>query len=176
MEWRHVVGYESIYEISSEGKVRTVVGKTTHSTRHGVRMWKQIELKDRTPNGRNCRVALWKNKESKDFLVHRIVAKSFLTEIEGKNCVNHKDGNPKNNFVSNLEWCNHKENSNHAFDNGLMKASKKTTLINTDSGEASEFRSLSKASEYLGRNNGYIHGLLKKGVTSYGVYNIIVNE
>lgn len=56
---------------------------------------------------------------NKNESLHRIMAKCFLPKIDGKNCVNHIDGNKKNNELSNLEWCNHKENSRHAWNNGL---------------------------------------------------------
>ena len=57
--------------------------------------WKQRYLKDKTPNGRDVRVTLWKNGKRKRFLVHRLVAFAFIPMIEGKNCINHIDGNPK---------------------------------------------------------------------------------
>lgn len=39
--------------------------------------------------------------------------------MKDKNCINHIDGNPKNNNVENLEWCNHLENNMHALETGL---------------------------------------------------------
>lgn len=51
-------------------------------------------------------------------LIHRLVAQSFLSRIPGKNLVNHKDCDKKNNIVTNLEWVNPKENSDHARRNG----------------------------------------------------------
>lgn len=55
----------------------------------------------------------------KTFMVHRLVAKAFLPKVEGKNFINHKDGNKLNNHVDNLEWCTIKENNQHARDTGL---------------------------------------------------------
>lgn len=53
-------------------------------------------------------------------LVHRLVASAFIGNIEGLT-INHKDGNPTNNHVSNLEIVTMKENIHHAWDTGLSK-------------------------------------------------------
>ncbi|MFY0484933.1 NUMOD4 domain-containing protein [Staphylococcus haemolyticus] len=162
--WKDVVGYEGIYEVSSLGKVRTHKDKTTYTKRHGVRRWKQRFLKNRTPNGRDVRVTLWKNGKPKDFLVHRLVGFAFIPTIKGKECINHIDGNPKNNCVENLEWCNHSENNNHAFETGLMSTNMNVKLIN-EIGIEYEFISMNRASEFLGRSNGYISRNLKNDNT-----------
>ncbi len=62
----------------------------------------------------------FKKLERKNFLVHRLVAITYLPNPENKPFLNHKDGNKTNNSVSNLEWCTNAENVSHAYINGLM--------------------------------------------------------
>lgn len=170
--WKDVPEYEGIYEVSDQGRVRTKLGKTTYTKRHGVRKWKQRYLKNKTPKGREVRVSLWKDGKEKTWLVHRLVALAFIPKVDGKEYINHIDGNPKNNKVENLEWCNHTENNNHAFDNGLNK-SNQILLVDKKSGAPHLFRSFSKASEFLGKNTGYLSNLKKRGkfeLENYYIY------
>ena len=93
---------------------------------------------ERFPNGKRLskqidklgyeRVCLMKDKQLKHILVHRLVGETFIPnkttfksmpdenrdEIDlDKLEINHKDENKLNNYVSNLEWCTHKYNSNY---------------------------------------------------------------
>ena len=160
--WRDVEGYEGMYEVSDDGQVRTHKDKVTYTKMHGVRRWKQRVLKEKNPNGRDVRVDLWKDGKPKSFLVHRLVAYAFIPEVEGKTSINHKDGNPRNNNVENLEWCNHLENNRHAFANGLMYTIK-VDIINKETRERMRFGSLKEASLFLGKSNGYLSDFKKKG-------------
>lgn len=163
MEWRDVVGYEGIYEVSSAGEVRTKEGKTTYTKKHGVRRWKQRVLKQKTSKDDTCRVSLWKDGKERTWLVHRLVAKAFLPKVQEKKYINHIDGSRLNNHVSNLEWCDHKENNNHAFNNDLIQTGKKIVLVHKETKKAHYFRSRAKADEFLGKYAGYLSAKLVKG-------------
>lgn len=67
------------------------------------------------------KVVLTKNGIRKTYLVHRLVALAYIPNLENKPTVNHKDGNKRNNNVSNLEWATHKEQKTHEIENGLCE-------------------------------------------------------
>jgi hypothetical protein len=54
-------------------------------------------------------------------LVHRLVARAFLSPAHPFAHVNHKDGDKLNNSAENLEWCSPQENVHHAWRTGLCK-------------------------------------------------------
>lgn len=56
----------------------------------------------------------------KNILIHRAIAMAFIPNPLNLKEVNHKDGNKKNNDISNLEWVTRKQNAIHASRFGLM--------------------------------------------------------
>lgn len=72
-----------------------------------------------------CSVELFeKNGKSKRLLVHRLVAAAFIPNPNNYTEINHKDENPLNNCVDNLEWCTHLYNMNF----GTLQERKRKSL------------------------------------------------
>ena len=174
--WKNIPSYEGVYQASSKGRIKGVEGRITHSVRCGERRWKERILKQKVTFDGNHRVSLWKEKKEATWLVHRLVALSFIPMIEGKGYINHKDGDRYNNSVKNLEWCNHLENNNHAFDNDLIKTGNKVILENLETGELLKFRSMTKASVFLGKNYNHIMNMIKRKETIEGKFEIYVSK
>lgn len=63
---------------------------------------------------------IYVNIRGKQYPLHTVVAEAFIPRIDGKNIVNHKDGNKQNCLSNNLEWCTQSENVKHAYANGLI--------------------------------------------------------
>lgn len=100
-KWKRVKDYENLYLISEKALLYKLDfnGFSTGSLK---------------PNG-YIRVTLMKNGEKKHLHLHRIMALTFLEKVDGKDFVNHKDGNKENNCIDNLEWVTKSENNIHKY-------------------------------------------------------------
>ena len=89
---------------------------------------------------------------------------AFVQPIEGKPLVNHKDGNKQNNAVSNLEWCTHRENVDHAKDLGLLATlTGRPGFKVVDASTDIIYKSIADASRQLGDTEYQISKSLKTG-------------
>lgn len=118
--WKAVVGYEGLYDVSDTGKVRSLERLTSAGRRGIGRELRQYLL----PCG-YFEVLLSNDGKIKHKRVHRLVADAFCEKTDGRNEVNHIDGNKQNNSADNLEWVTRSENVKHAYRNGLQKKHKK---------------------------------------------------
>lgn len=66
-------------------------------------------------------VDLRQNGKRKCPKIHRLVGLAFLPKKEGKNQINHIDGDKENNSISNLEWMTNLENMRHSYETGLRQ-------------------------------------------------------
>lgn len=115
--WKTIPGWQGRYQISNLGRVKSF-GRTDYK-------WKvpRILKPKPLPTG-YLRVTLGVKT---DQYIHRLVAKAFIPNPSRYPFVNHLDGDKGNNIYSNLEWCNQKQNLEHAVKNGLMASQKGET-------------------------------------------------
>lgn len=107
-EWRPVIGYEGLYEVSSYGRVRSLDKYDSMN-----RFLRGRILRLFTDGLGYLRAQLYSNSKRKSFLVHRLVAQAFIPNPDNLPQVNHRDENPSNDNVDNLEWCDGKYNVNY---------------------------------------------------------------
>nr|DAM93111.1 MAG TPA: homing endonuclease [Caudoviricetes sp.] len=117
--WKPIADYVGLYEVSSEGRVRNVkTGKI---------------LKPKNNRRGYLFVGLYKNGAVKNRYIHRLVAQAFIpNNDQSKTLINHKDENPRNNSVANLEWCTYKYNANYGTRNERVAKSKSKPIQQLD--------------------------------------------
>ena len=123
--WRDIPGFEGEYQASSMGNIRSVgfvrdCYDINNSCFNG--KVRHIKGKDRRPavRGKNkdrLGMTLAKNGVLVQTSIARLVALTFIPNPNNLPEVNHKDENPKNNQVSNLEWCDRGYNNNYGTRN-----------------------------------------------------------
>lgn len=109
IEWRPVVGYEGLYEVSNNGQIKRLAGSPKC---HHDRILKPIKRKG------HSYVMLCANSVIVTIGVHRLVLAAFVGTANGL-WVNHKNGIKDDNRLANLEYVTPSQNTQHAYDNGL---------------------------------------------------------
>lgn len=148
-EWRDVVGYEGRYQVSSMGRVKSLVRKGRK---------RECILKPAFNGCGYLIVTLCAGGKRKMFKVHRLVCQAFHKNPENKLCVNHIDENKTNNAASNLEWSTYEENNNHGTHNERMAKtqSKPVGQYTRDGGLVKVWPSIIEVQRQAGFNQGNI--------------------
>ena len=157
------------YEVSNLGNIRNA------STKHVLKGW--------IINSGYLVLALRKDGKKHNRLVHRIVAKAFISNPNNLPVVNHIDANRINNCASNLEWCTQKDNIHEMQDRvgmhiegareALSKVVKKQVYQLDDKGNIiNEYPSIQEANlaVHHSKKGGHISRALKSGGRAYGYY------
>jgi len=121
-QWKPVVGYEGLYEVSNLGRVKSidrVIERRNNSTmnRGGMIL---TQNKKHAPSGRLCAmtVGVSKGGKARRRPVHRFVLEAFVGPCpKGMECC-HNDGDPTNNHVDNLRWDTRKANAEDGVRHG----------------------------------------------------------
>lgn len=107
-QWADIANYEGLYQVSTFGRVKS---------------FQKGETTIRKPWVDKCGylyVDLYKDGKRGRAGTHQLVARAFVPNPDNKLEVNHEDGHPLNNHVSNLSWVTTAENKEHALRTGLI--------------------------------------------------------
>jgi hypothetical protein len=99
--------------------------------------------------------------QNKTYALHRLIALTFIENLETKEQVNHIDGNKLNNSVSNLEWNTCSENNLHKFQTGLgNNFTRQIVQYDLQMNKIKDFSSITEASKELNIGKSNIRGVL----------------
>lgn len=113
-EWRPVVGYEGLYEVSNLGRVKSVDRVDSSGKRRRSRMLKP------TPSGFHgyTKVSLSRSSKVKAINLHRLVALHFIPNPNDLPEVDHINCNPADNRAENLQWVTRSDNRRFSWSRG----------------------------------------------------------
>lgn len=154
--WKEIVGFEGKYWVSTLGNVK-----------NKKRMLKALFSRSQPYPKYHLAKG---NGLFRYAMGHRLVAETFLDNPNEYPIVHHKDNNPKNNRVDNLEWCTYSQNTNYAVEAGNFK--QRYTKINNPSLRLTDLQitgarrlkqigwSLTEIADILNCSRGYVSEII----------------
>lgn len=153
VEYKGIIyDFNGLYQISNYGRVKSLNYNKTG---------KEKILKPYKQKSGHLSIILYKNGKKVSTYVHRLVATCFIDNPHNYPVVNHKDENPSNNCVDNLEWTTEQYNtqyshykyggncSNHPTGSEAHRARK---VMCIETGQV--FGTIKEAQEYIGQKSG----------------------
>ena len=144
-EWRDVKGYENLYQVSRKGKVRSSHKGywevlTSVVNRHGYNQY-----------------LFHKDGKRKNMRGNRLVAEAYIPNPDNLPFLNHKDENPANDCVDNLEWCTCEYNNNYGTlperRSKFNPKNRPVCMFDVDGTFIREFYNVNDAAKYIGGNH-----------------------
>lgn len=155
--WKDVPGYFGKYQVSDKGNVKRFTSNGTY---------KPMSIIGRANGYRQ--VKLCRNGIYKVYLVHRLVALTFIPNPSNYTEVNHIDGVRHNNSIDNLEWISHRDNIIHSYKYlNRNHGCRHTRVICLDTQEV--FYSITEAAKSINVSNSSLSSCIKHGWKAGGM-------
>ncbi len=155
--WKDVVGMEDLYSVSNYGRIWAKKRITTTNVVVGGRFVTQ-RVDERPSSNRLVVVLRGRNGKINVTSPARLVAKAFIPNPDNLPQVNHKDENPLNNHVDNLEWCTAKYNCNYGTRTERIKEKQNIPVLQykLDGSFVAEYASMHIAADAINADAGHI--------------------
>lgn len=168
-KWKPIKGYEGLYEVSSQGDIKSVSRTNRSGRSYGKRTIGGKFLHQITDKDGYKTVCLCKNGVKKQFRVHRLIAVAFLDNSEKLPIVNHKNENKADNRVSNLEWCSVYYNNHYGkgyCEQRFLNLRKTVKQLDLNNKIVRIFKSISEAANIMGINRNTIANRVRSHSTT----------
>jgi hypothetical protein len=124
--WKTIDGFNGFYSVSDDGRVRSNDRIVFNNGSNVENKINGKELKQYKNNMGYMYVDLCVDGKKKHYLVHRLVATAFIDNPCNHPIINHKDNNPLNNTVNNLEWCTYSYNNQYSHNQNRHPCTEKS--------------------------------------------------
>ena len=150
-EWKDIKGYEGLYQVSNEGRIKRLAGVTPRGIKG------DLPIKEHFLNGyKSSNKHIVVELQGKPFYIHQLVAEAFVPNTHGYTVVHHKDHNPDNNNSENLLWMDDLEHRKHHAKTIGENLSKKVCQCTLDGELVKIWDRMIDAARSLGINQGSI--------------------
>ena len=167
--WKDIPGYEGIYQASNLGRIK-VLSRVIYVTRSGYRTGSYSYVapeKIMSPGIRTnylC-ITLTKDGQKCNHILHRLIAKTFLSEYKDDLEVNHKDEDKLNNVLDNLEVCTREYNKNYGTGNIRSALNRSKAILQLD-----------KAGNFIREWSGINQASRQTGICTKDIWRCCNNE
>ena len=155
--WQDIPNYENEYQVSNYGRIRSLKNNKIHIMSPILSRSQDYYV-----------IGLTRNGTKKQYYIDRLVAEVFIPNPNNYSEINHKDENPKNNHIDNLEWVTHSQNVRHSS----YRQSYPVAQYDKDFNLIAKYPSLAEAERQTGcarsnikssiERNGKCHGYIWK--------------
>lgn len=170
--WKDIKDFEGLYQISNMGRIKSLARPCKgFGYKYAVdRIIKPLRM----ANG-YYEAVLFRNGKRTIRMLHRVVAEAFIPNPDNLPLVNHKDENPQNNAVENLEWCTPKYNANYGnrqkkTRQSSLKYYKPVRQLDMDGNEVAIYQCMNDAMRATGIDSTQISRVCKGKNNTAGGY------